>query len=116
MRYLALIYGNEAASLNATQEEQAAVMQAYYAFTQEIEESGAMLGGEALMPTNTATTVRIREGKALVTDGPFAETKEQLAGFYLIKCANLDEAIEVASKIPGVKTGSIELRPVMEFE
>lgn len=116
MRYLALIYGNEADGQNATQEEQVAVMEAYNAFTHEISESGAMLGGEALMPTSTATTVRIRDGKALVTDGPFAETKEQLGGFYLIKCANLDEAIEVASKIPGAKTGSIELRPVMEFE
>jgi len=68
------------------------------------------------MPTNTATTVRVRDGKTLTTDGPFAETKEQLGGFYLLNCKDLDEAIEVATKIPAVTDGSIEIRPVMEFE
>jgi hypothetical protein len=115
MRYLALIYGNEAASEGATQEQQAAMLEAYNVFGQKAGARGVLLGGDALMPTSSATTVRVREGKAIVTDGPFAETKEQLGGYYLLNCQNLDEAIEVASQIPGALTGSIEIRPIMEF-
>jgi len=116
MRYALLIYGNEAQGANMSQEEMQAEMEAYNAYTQLIQNRGAMTGGEALVPTTSATTVRVRDGKALTTDGPFAETKEQLGGFYLVTCKDLDEAIELASQIPGAKRGSIEVRPVMEFE
>ncbi|RIK40077.1 MAG: hypothetical protein DCC55_16120 [Chloroflexi bacterium] len=115
MRYLCLIYTNEREDANASQEEQNAVMAAYYAFTEEINKAGIMRGGEALQPTSTATTVRVRDGKTITTDGPFAETKEQLGGYYLLDCKDLDEAISWAAKIPGAKFGSIEVRPVWEF-
>ena len=116
MRYMMLIYGNEAAAVNATQAEQQAEMDAYNAFTQEVRASGASLVGEALHPVSAATTVRVRDGKTLTTDGPFAETKEQLGGFYLFNCKNLDEAIEYAARIPGAKNGSIEIRPIVEWD
>ncbi len=115
MRYILLIYGNENPNPAPTQEEMNAEMNAYNAFTQEISERGVISGGDALHPTSAATTVRVRDSKVLTTDGPFAETKEQLGGFYLVQCNNLDEAIEWAAKIPGAKNGSIEIRPVMEF-
>jgi hypothetical protein len=115
MRYMLLIYSNEAAEAQASQTEQAEVYNAYNAFTRELQESGSMLSGEALLPTSSATTVRVRNGKTLSTDGPFAETKEQLGGFYMVNCKNLDEAIAWAAKIPGAKHGSIEVRPIMEF-
>ncbi|GCE13718.1 YciI family protein [Tengunoibacter tsumagoiensis] len=116
MRYLALIYGNEAEAAKMTQAEQEAEFNAYGEFAQAAGESGVLLGGEALHPTSAATTIRVQNGKVLTTDGPFAETKEQLGGYYLIKTDNLDEAIKVASQIPGAKVGSIEIRPVMEWE
>ena len=116
MRYILLIYGNENPNPAMSAEEMNAEMNAYNAFTQEISERGVLLSGDALQPTTTATTVRVRDSKVLTTDGPFAETKEQLGGFYMVQCNNLDEAIEWAAKIPGVKSGSIEIRPVMEFE
>ena len=116
MRYLLLIHTSEAQDAQMTPAEQEANMGAYYAFTKELTESGANLGGEALQPTSTATTVRVREGKTLTTDGPFAETKEQLGGYYMVNADNLDDAIAWAAKIPGAKVGSIEVRPVMEFE
>jgi hypothetical protein len=115
MRYAALIYGNEAVGANMTEAEGQAEMNAYNAFGEFAEKAGALLGGEALLPTSSATTVRVRDGKILTTDGPFAETKEQLGGFYLLKCENLDEAIQIAAKIPGASKGSIEVRPIMEF-
>lgn len=115
MRYLMLIYTSEVEDMKASPAEQEAVMGEYWAFTHEIREKGLSLGGEALQPTNTATTVRVREGKTLTTDGPFAETKEQLGGYYLLNCENLDQAIEYAAKIPGARYGSIEIRPVWEF-
>lgn len=116
MRYLLLIYSNEQPETAPTQEEMDTVMQEYYAFSNELQASGAMLGGEALLPTNSATTVRVRNGQTSSTDGPFAETKEQLGGFYMVNCDNLDEAIQWAAKIPGAKIGSVEVRPIMEFE
>lgn len=116
MRYLLLIYSNEQQDAQRTPEEQEANMQAYYSFTNDLQQSGAMVGGEALHPTNSATTVQVRSGQTSSTDGPFAETKEQLGGFYMINCDNLDEAIKWAAKIPGAKDGSIEIRPVWEFE
>jgi hypothetical protein len=115
MRYLLLIYGDEAQAMQMSEEEQDALTNEYWAFTNAIQASGVREGGEALLPTSTATTVRVRNGATLTTDGPFAETKEQLGGFYLVNCKNLDEAIEWAAKIPGAKTGSIEVRPIMEF-
>jgi hypothetical protein len=87
----------------------------YGAYTQSIKGSGHYLGGEALQPVHTATTIRSRNGKVSTTDGPFAETKEQLGGFYLVEAKDLNDAIQVASRIPSVKTGSIEVRPIMTF-
>jgi hypothetical protein len=115
MKYLLMIYSDEAADAKQSEAEQGQVYQAYSTYTQELEASGAMRGGDALHPTSTATTVRVRDGKTLTTDGPFAETKEQLGGFYLVDCKNLDEAIQWAAKIPGAATGSIEVRPVVDF-
>ncbi|GLV53621.1 hypothetical protein KDH_04730 [Dictyobacter sp. S3.2.2.5] len=116
MRYLLLIYGNEAEAAKMSQEQMQAEMTAYNDFTEMIQKSGAHLSGEALHPVNAATTVRVRDGKVLTTDGPFAETKEQLGGFYLVKAENLDEAIAIATKIPGATSGSIEIRPVVEWD
>ena len=114
MKYLCLIYQNEeTAARNARQG--VPMSQEYFAFTQEIQKSGHMLGGNALQPANTATTVRVRDGKVSTTDGPFAETKEQLGGYYLVEAADLNDAIQVAARIPGAKTGSIEVRPIMVF-
>jgi hypothetical protein len=116
MRYLLLIYTSEAEDAKRTPEEREANMGEYYAFTNAIREAGVMEGGEALHPINTATTVRVRNSQTTTTDGPFAETKEQLGGYYMLDCENLDQAIEWAAKIPGAKDGSIEIRPVWEFE
>ena len=116
MKYLLMIYTNEQQDAQRTPEEQEANMGEYFAFTNEIREAGVMLGGEALQPTTTATTVRVRQGQTASTDGPFAETKEQLGGYYLLDCDNLDEAIKWAAKIPGAREGSIEIRPLWEFE
>jgi hypothetical protein len=113
MQYLLLIYGNEAASKNATQADLNAMFAEYRDYTQSIIGSGHMKAGDALQPTTTATTVRVRDGKTLRTDGPFAETKEQLGGYYLVEAKDLDEATKLASRIPGARTGSIEVRPIM---
>ncbi len=115
MRYLLLIYQNEAEHAKLSQEELGAEYGAYMAFGEEVQKKGVFLSGEALMPINTATTVRVRGGKTLNTDGPFAETKEQLGGFYLLNCKDLDEAITFAAKVPAATDGSIEIRPIMEF-
>jgi hypothetical protein len=93
-----------------------ALMGEYFAFTEGIKQSGHYLGGNALQPVQTATTVRTRNGKISTTDGPFAETKEQLGGYYLIEARDLNDAIQVAAKIPSSRMGSIEVRPIMEFE
>jgi hypothetical protein len=85
----------------------------YGAFTQSIIQSGHFKAGDGLQPTSTATTVRVRDGKTLTTDGPFAETREQLAGYYLVEAKDLDTALEIAARIPGAKTGSVEVRPIM---
>ena len=116
MKYLLMIYTDERQDAQRTPEQQEANMGEYFAFTNEIREAGVMLGGEALHPTTTATTVRVRNGQTASTDGPFAETKEQLGGYYLLDCDNLDDAIKWAAKIPGAREGSIEIRPLMEFE
>ena len=114
MRYLLLIYGPEVNADDSSPEEQVAVMEAYHAFTQHVKATGAYLGGEALEPTVTATTVRVRDGQTLTTDGPFAETKEALGGYYLVDAKDLDEAIDIAGRIPDAKTGSVEIRPIWE--
>ena len=115
MRYLLLIYQDEIAQSQWSEEEKATEYQEYFAFGAETEKRGVS-AGNALMPTNTATTVRVRNGKILTTDGPFAETKEQLGGYFILHCNDLDEAIEIAAQIPGARHGSIEIRPVMEVE
>jgi hypothetical protein len=115
MRYVLLIYGNEAEYARMTHEESAALMQSHALFAQEAQKRGLLTGGAPLQPTSTATTVRIRRGKTLITDGPFAETKEQLAGTYVLDCKDLDEAIEMATKIPDALLGSVEIRPVREL-
>lgn len=114
MRYALLIYVAPPGA-EPSEEENAAVMKAYNDFTQEAVEAGVMLGGEALEDAKTATSVRVRDGQTLVTDGPFAETKEEFGGFYLIEAPNLDEAIEWAAKIPGAVRGTIEVRPIWEI-
>ena len=111
MQYLLLIYGDENGWQTMSEEEGRQVMEAYGTYTQELEGSGAMVGGNALQPTQTATTVRVRNDETLTTDGPFAETKEQLGGFYLIDVKNLDEAVHWAARCPSALTGSIEVRP-----
>jgi hypothetical protein len=114
-RYMALIYGAESGLAAASPEEMEQMAKEYNAFTEEARGAGVFQAGEGLQPTPTATTVRVRDGKLGTTDGPFAETKEQLGGFYVFECKDLDEAIEWASRIPGAKFGSIEVRPVMDY-
>lgn len=115
MRYLLLIYDAESRYVNQTQDEAAADMNGYRAFNEATQAAGQYLGGEALEPTTTATTVRVRNGETVTTDGPFAETKEQLGGFYLIEAKDLDEATALAAKIPAAKNGCVEVRPIMEI-
>jgi hypothetical protein len=116
MQYLLTIYTDESGFADATPEDGKRMMEAYEALTAELKQSGAFVGGEGLQPTSTATTVRVRDGEPLLTDGPFAETREQLAGFYLVECADLDEAIGWAGRIPGAALGSVEVRPVIDYE
>ncbi len=116
MRYLLLIYGGEAAFADATPEEMQAEMAEYMAFGEAITSEGIMRGGEALQSSGTATTVRVRDGETLLSDGPFAETHEQLGGFYMIECDTLDQAIAAAKRIPGARHGGVEVRPIMEFD
>src|SRR5436190_5858305 len=113
MKYLLLIYGNEGDFANVSEADQGRIFQEYMDYTKGIRKNGNYIGGEALQPVATATTVRQRNGKTLTTDGPFAETKEQLGGFYLVEAKDLDEAIKLGSGIPAVRTGSIEVRPIM---
>lgn len=114
MRYLLLIYTEES-DAPPPDDVAAASHQAYAAFTADIKARGLFQAGEALMPTSTATTVRVVDGDTVATDGPFAETKEALGGFYLIEARDLDEAIEIAAKIPAATEGSIEVRPIWEL-
>jgi len=114
MEYLLLIYGNEADINNLTEAEQGAIYQEYMGFTEGIRKSGNHRAGHELEDVATATTVRVRDGKRLVTDGPFAETREQLGGFYLIDAKDLDEALAIAERIPSARWGSIEVRPLVK--
>lgn len=115
MKYLCLIYDEEAKLNDMSPAEGEAFMGEYFAFTEGIRQSGHYVAGEALHPVATATTVRLRNGSVSTTDGPFAETKEQLGGFYLIEARDLNDAIQVASRIPSARIGSIEIRPVVDF-
>jgi hypothetical protein len=115
MRYLCLIYENEKAWEARPPAESEAIMNEYFGFTDDIRKNGKYVAGEALHPTASATTVRVRNGKVSTTDGPFVETKEQLGGFYLIEATDLNDAIHVASRIPSARFGSIEIRPVVDF-
>ncbi len=116
MRYMLLIYDVEADNAKRTPEEQKEIFAAWMAYSAELNEKGVKLAGEALQPTATAKTAWVRDGKVLATDGPFAETKEQLGGFYILDCKDLDEAVKWASKAPNAPFGSVEVRPVWEFE
>ncbi len=116
MQYLVLIYDNEQVWTDMPQEQSQKLFGDYMAYTQEMSKAGVLRGGDALKPVSTATTVRIRDGKTLTTDGPFAETKEQLGGYYLIDVPNLEEALKWAAKCPSSAIGSIEVRPVMVFD
>ncbi len=115
MRYLCLIYDDEKTWAKMSKAEMDADMSEYFAFTEGIQKSGHYVGGEALQPTSTASTLRIRQGKTSTTDGPFAETKEQLGGYYVVEAKDLNEALQIAAKIPAARTGSIEVRPIMDF-
>ena len=116
MKFLALIYGDESQWANATEADMAASFEAHTVFSEAAGKAGVLLGGEALELSNTATTVRVRDGERMLTDGPFAETKEQLGGYYLLEAKDLDEALTWAAQIPEAKTGTVEVRPIMEFE
>ena len=112
MQYLMLLYASESGWNTMTPEQQQAGAEEYYRFTTEIKESGKWVGSNRLTPIASATTVRLRDGKRVVTDGPYAETKEQLGGYYLIEAKDLDEAIAIAARCPGARHGTIEVRPV----
>ena len=116
MRYALTIYADESQRESATPEQMQEVSQAYGEVTQEMQQKDVLVAGDGLYPTATATTIRVRDGEREVTDGPFAETKEQLGGFYVLECKDLDEAIEWAAKIPGAQSGSVEIRPVLVYD
>ncbi len=113
MQYLLMIYDEEKIWGTMSESERGKMMADYGAFTKQIVESKHFLGGNPLQPTSTATTVRVRDGKAVTTHGPFAETREQLGGYYLIEAKDLDEATAIAARIPSARIGSIEVRPVL---
>ena len=115
MQYLCLIYDEEKKMAGMAKSDVDAFMGEYGAFTQSVKTSGHYIGGNPLQPVHTATTIRVRNGKMSTTDGPFAETKEQLGGYYLIDAKDLNQAIQIGSRIPSAKTGSIEVRPIMVF-
>jgi hypothetical protein len=115
MRYLLMICTDEEALAAASPEEGAAMTARYMAFGEEMSRRGVLQGGERLHPTTDATTVQVRDGQVLTADGPFAETKEQIGGYYLVDCKDLDEAIEVAAQIPGAQHGTIEVRPIWDM-
>ena len=116
MQYMLLIYSNEKDWDKQTPEQMGEVMAEYNAFTESIVKSGNYKAGEPLEPTTAATTVRVRNGKTQITDGPFAETREQLGGFYWVEAKDLDQALQMAARIPSVRVGCIEVRPIMPME
>jgi hypothetical protein len=116
VRYLLLIYNDERGWTDMSEDEQAAQLPRWSAYTDSLQSAGILRGGDALQPVASATTVRVRDGETQLTDGPFAETREQLGGYYMVECDTLDQAIEAASRIPSVDRGSVEVRPIMEFD
>jgi hypothetical protein len=116
VKYMAIIYNDESLYANATPEDIGAIFAAHGEFGEAAGKAGVMLGGDGLQPVATATTVRVRDDERLLTDGPYAETKEQLGGFYLLECKDLDEALVWAARIPEAKTGAVEVRPVMVYD
>ena len=114
MRYLCLIYDDEQARWGWSREQLATMREEYFSFTDDITKSGHYVGGNALQPTSAATSVRVREGKMSATDGPFVETREQLGGYYLIEARDLNDALQVAARIPGARWGGVEVRPVLD--
>jgi len=116
MKYLCTIYGDESAWENATPEQMSEVMNAYFAFSEAAEKAGVLRGGEGLERSSAATTVRVRDGERVLSDGPFAETKEQLGGYYLVEAKDVDEALKIAERIPSARYGSIEVRPVVVWD
>ena len=116
MRYALLICGDESADAALSPAEGEARFAEYMKFGEEMGQRGVLTGGERLRPTTDATTVRVRDGETLVTDGPFAETREQLGGFYFVDATDLDEALKLAARIPSARYGSIEVRPIMPFD
>lgn len=115
MQYALLIYSDEAVEAAMSEDEMGVMMAQYAAFTQAVRESGVLVDGNPLQPTMTATTVRVRDGRVTPQDGPYAETKEQLGGYYVLECADLDEALAWAAKIPAAASGAVEVRPVFDF-
>jgi len=116
MQYLLLIYENEKRWASMSEADRGKESAEYMSLTEDLKKNGKFVAGDALQPTTSATTVRVRDGKRLTTDGPFAETKEQLGGYYLVNAKDLDEALALAARIPSARAGSIEVRPVMVFE
>jgi len=116
MKFTLLLYGDESQWADATPEALAASMARFEAFDRELTEAGVLAGGEGLEPSSMATSVRRAQGEVMLTDGPFAETREQLGGFYVLECADLDEAIRWASKVPDLESGVVEIRPVIDYE
>ncbi len=116
MKYMLLIYGKDAARATMTPADFQTEMQSYFAYNDQLRTAGVYIAGDALHGASTATTVRLRRGERLVTDGPFAETTEQLGGYYIIECQNLDEALEWAAKLPVGEHGSVEVRAVAQFD
>jgi hypothetical protein len=116
MQYMLLIYDDEALWAGMSDDDRGQVMQEYFAYTQDLQASGQFVAGDALQPVSTARTVQSKGGERLVTDGPFAETKEQLGGYYIVDVPSEDEALDWASKIPSARYGRIEVRPVMVFD
>jgi hypothetical protein len=116
MQYMCLIYDDEKLWDGMAENERSGVFADYGTFTEAIKASGNYVAGDALQPTSTATSVRVRDGQTLVTDGPFAETKEQLGGYYLVEAKDVDEALKIAERIPSARYGTIEVRPVVVWE
>jgi hypothetical protein len=116
VKYMAIIFNDESSYASATPEEIGAIFAAHGEFSEAAGKAGVLQGGDGLQPTATATTVRVRDGDRLLTDGPYAETKEQLGGFYMLECKDLDEALAWAARIPEAKTGAVEVRPVMVYD
>lgn len=116
MQYLLMIYGNEAGMLSASKEMVGQMSAAYTAYTEAMKKAGIWVGGERLRPTSDATTVRVKDGKTQVLDGPYAETKEQLGGYYMIDVPDLDAALSWAARCPGAATGTMEVRPIWPMQ